>query len=210
MNDDHDPTTAEVYDALRRQVDEHTDVDRSLMDLHERVGRRRRWATTGIAAALVVLVAGGALALTTFGPEPTDPATTPAPSEPKTSDPSEGRCRPPVTFVHLDTLATPEQIQGVQDELATLGLEPYEFLDRETTYRDFRREHADQPDLMEAVSPDQLSESFRITTDVSSRGIGLLRSLPGVVLVEPALECPPGTDGPSADRASRSWVIDGS
>lgn len=203
MNDDHDPTTAEVYAALRRQVDRQTDVDRSLMDLHERVGRRRRLATTGIAAALVAVVAGGALALTMLGPDVADPAgTTPSPTAPVTSDPAEDRCGPPTVSVYLEPLATPEQIQGVRDQLDTLALEPYEFLDRDAVYQEFQRLFADQPDFIGSVSMDQLPEAFRITAEVSAEEFAGLETLPGVLRVEAGPECPEayGTQDVVEDR----------
>jgi hypothetical protein len=192
MTEDHDPTTADAYAALRQQVDQHTDVDRGLADLHVRVGRRRRWATTGIAAALVALVAGGALALVTVGPDATDPAgTTPSTTAPVTSVPAEDRCGPPTTSVYLELVATPEQIQGIRDELDAMGLEPYEFVDREATYQEFQQLFADSPDFVGSIRPEELPERFQITAEVSADEFAVLETLPGVLRVEAAPNCPP-------------------
>lgn len=209
MTEDHDPTTADAYAALRQQVDQHTDVDRGLADLHERVGRRRRWATTGIAAALVALVAGGALALVTIGPDATDPAgTTPSTTAPVTSDPAEDRCGTPTVSIYLEPLATPEQIQGIRDELDALALEPYEFIDRDAVYEEFQQLFADSPDFVESITPEQLPERFQITTEVSADEFAVLETLPGVLRVEAAPNCPP-EDGPSDVGQSTTSIGDG-
>jgi hypothetical protein len=192
MTEDHDPTTADAYAALRQQVDQHTDVERGLADLHERVGRRRRWATTGIAAALVAIVAGGSLAVVTVGPDATDPAgTPPRPTAPVTSDPPEDRCGTPTTYLYLMPLATPQEVDGVRKELVDRMLEPYEFLDREASYREFQRLLADDPDLVESITPEELPESFRIATEVSTEDVAVLGTLPGVLHVEAGPNCPP-------------------
>jgi cell division protein FtsX len=120
----------------------------------------------------------------------------------------EDRCGTPTTFVFLQPLATQEQIQGVRDELASLGLEPYAFLDREATYQEFQRAFADPPDMIGSLSPDQFMASYRITAEVSADAVGLLETLPGVHLVEGALECPP-TDGPSDDQATTTSIDGG-
>ena len=68
------------------------------------------------------------------------------------------------TFVYLDPGVTSDQIDAVRAALIAKGLTPDEFLDEEATYADFLRLFADEPDFIEGVEPDELPQSFRIST----------------------------------------------
>lgn len=65
-------------------------------------------------------------------------------------------------FMYVD--AHKSQVADVRRGLIRSdGIFQFCFLSKEDAYREFRRLFADQPDLVESVSPDDLPVSFRIT-----------------------------------------------
>ena len=199
MNDEHDPGSARAYEHLRRQVDRSIDVELALDDLRRRAGHGRRWPAIAAAAVVVALIVGGVLALTGIDREDTVSTADiePTSTAPVTSSTVDPRCDGPATFVHLYPGATPGQIHGVDKQLAGLGIDDYEFVDRAATYAEFRRLFADQPDFVDAIDPADLPESFRIDGEVTAADVAALETLPGVLRVESSVGCPepaPGMD----------------
>lgn len=183
--DIHDPASAEVFDQLRRSVEATTAVEPALADLHDRVGRNRRWVTTGVAAALVLLIAASVLAVAardgSDGAPAVDATTTTAPQDP--------RCDLRTTFVYMMPTATDEQIRLVGDEVEAMG-QPVEYVDRAATYEEFQRLFEDQPEFLDAVSPDDMLSSFRVRGELSPAQFAEVELMPGVHVVEGPSPCP--------------------
>jgi cell division transport system permease protein len=67
-------------------------------------------------------------------------------------------------FLNVDPDATPAEKDALEAKLADdPEISDFEFFDHEAAYEEFQRLFADDPNLVEAVKPEALPESFRIT-----------------------------------------------
>jgi cell division transport system permease protein len=67
-------------------------------------------------------------------------------------------------FLNVDPDATQAEKDALETQLADdAEISNYEFFDHEAAYEEFKRLFADDPNLVEAVKPEALPESFRIT-----------------------------------------------
>jgi hypothetical protein len=168
-----------------------------------RRGARRRPVLVGLAAVvLVAAVVGGVALRQTSGEGGRDgaPASIPAATDPD-------------VIVYLRPRVTDAQIVDVERRLrAEPSIVDIEFFDQDRALEEFRRLFADDPALVESVTPDVLPPSFRLVVldhDVEAIAPLLddLESAPGVqqvdrdpVLPEPAtdLEIPTCSTGPAS------------
>ena len=204
MTDQHhdDERSTEAFERLRSSVEHTVDVDGSLTDLHRTSVARpaRRWATAAVASVAAVAVAA-VLVSGWAGREPSETVAADAAASGE-SGPTEQQpesttasttfdCDEPQMYVYMEPTATPEQVEAARvqlDELAP-GVE-WEYLDQATTYAEFQRLFADQPQFVESVSPDDLPTSFRGVpgAELASLDVDALQSVPGVLRTEYADE----------------------
>lgn len=205
MNDlhDDDARVAAVFDRLRTGVDATVDVDASLSDLHRTPVARpaRRWAAAAVVSAAAVVVTA-VLVSGWAEPEPSETVAADAavsgesgrtePDDPPGSTASTAfDCDEPQMFVYMEPTATPEQVEAARLQLAELtpGV-VWEYLDQTTTYAEFQRLFAEQPQFVESISPDDLPTSFRGVpgVELASPDVDALQSTPGVLRTEYADE----------------------
>ena len=68
-------------------------------------------------------------------------------------------------LVWLTPEAMPDSVQAIADWLGhNPAVAAYSYVDREATYAEFAEYYADNPEVLELVSPDQLPTSFRVAT----------------------------------------------
>ena len=97
-------------------------------------------------------------------------------------------------YVYMNPTATDEQIESVRTQLDDNKLVgSFEFLDEEASFAEFQRLFEDQPDLVSAIKPDELPQSFRVKpasadAEVVSAVSEEFRDLEGVLRVEYAAE----------------------
>lgn len=78
--------------------------------------------------------------------------------------PPEDRPENLTVSVFLDVDATPEQSKAIEDRLrAVPDIVDLSFVSRQAAYEKIRADMADRPDLLEAVKPEQMPESWALT-----------------------------------------------
>ncbi len=201
MNDlqGDDARTSDAYAQLRDGVGDSVDVERSLAELHHTpvAGPARRWAAAAVASVAAIAVA----AVLVSGWADREPSETVAAdasvageSDPTEQQPSESTpastapdCGEPQMYVYMEPRATPEQVEAARVQLAELAPDiEWEYLDQATTYAEFQRLFEDQPDFVDAISPEDLPASFRGVpgAELASLDVDALQSIPGVLRVE--------------------------
>ncbi len=206
MTDQHhdDERSTDAFERLRSSVEHSVDVEGSLGELHRAPVARpaRRWAAAAVVSAAAVVVA----AVLVSGWADRAPSETVAadgsaadgtgPTENDDSSASTPTstalvCSAPQMYVYMEPTATPEQVEAARVQLADLapGIE-WEYLDQATTYAEFQRLFADQPQFVESVSPDDLPTSFRGVpgAELASLDVDALQQIPGVLRTEYADE----------------------
>jgi cell division protein FtsX len=146
-----------------------------------RAGRRRRTALSAGAAVLLLLVAGGFTSVWLMGPWRTERAAAP-------------RCVAINATAFLRGDVTDEQRERVGAVLAEAPeVTASHHETRADAYENFRRLYADAPDLVDAVRPDTLPESWRFTLRCAGDldAVRQRLALPGVDEVLPQPKRPP-------------------
>jgi cell division transport system permease protein len=130
---------------------------------HGRRIRRRRGLVVGGSAAAAVLATTVALNLTS-----TDPPTRVSPAA-MVMAPADGSCTWPVrdgasdVSIFLSDAITEPQLAGLREALAAdPAVRDLRFESRLQAYEKFKQLWADEPDLVAAVSPASLPQSFRL------------------------------------------------
>ncbi|GAA2193232.1 permease-like cell division protein FtsX [Micromonospora lupini] len=166
--------------------------------------RRQRLAAAG-AAAVATIAAVGAVNVATppqrSGPPPTE---VPAAFGMLVNKACEFPARETATdaSVFLDHDITDQQRGAVNRALdADPAVGALEFESREEALARFQKMYADAPELVAAVTSDQLPESFRITLDGRSQYAKLadrVERMPGVDEII-GIDCPAGTNASAVD-----------
>ncbi|HTO00126.1 MAG TPA: permease-like cell division protein FtsX, partial [Microthrixaceae bacterium] len=98
------------------------------------------------------------------------------------------RCeKPDGLSVFMTPGSTEAEVEGVRAALAaTDGVEDVVFVDKEMAYQEFRRLFAESPDFVDSIKPEDLPESFKVSTVVPwpKAELDEIKALPGVRSVE--------------------------
>ncbi|MEZ5341757.1 MAG: permease-like cell division protein FtsX [Acidimicrobiales bacterium] len=93
-------------------------------------------------------------------------------------------------IIWVDKDATEQNVQGIQAALeSSPNVSDQIYVNREETFREFQEFWADSPSVLEAVTPEQLPTSFRVTPTVAElalvEALGRdFEGLPGVQSVD--------------------------
>lgn len=164
-----------------------------------RLRRRRGWQAGGAGAFVVALAGALALNLTPTSPtaQPVAPETVGAAMQVFSDRCGRAEASPDDEVAIFLTGDITTEARTALDERITAEprIVSYEYETREHAYQKFRTLWKDSPDLVAAVKPEQMPESFRVVLTDAAAYPGFARDYRGLTGVDTIIQaiCPPGS-----------------